>query len=90
MINEYWTLSFKLMVEKNSKYKLTFQLFLVNLITRLKRCGKSYTSINKPFGLFSNLNILETEEIQVHCKAYAGFYRVDINENQLIYEYIYI
>lgn len=36
------------------------------------------------FPIIDMLINLETKEIQVHCKTFAEYYHVDINENELI------
>lgn len=75
----------------SEKFKIeTYFPIIDTLITQLKIRGKSYNSINKLFGLFSNLKNLETKEVQVHCKTFAEFYHVDINENELILECIHL
>lgn len=74
----------------SEKFKIeTYFPIIDTLITQLKIRGKSYKSINKLFGFFSNLKNLETKEVQVHCKTFAEFYHVDINENELILECIH-
>jgi len=75
----------------SEKFKIeTYFPIIDTLITQLEIRGKSYKSINKLFGFFSNLKNLETIEIQVHCKTFAEFYHVDINENELILECIHL
>jgi len=66
----------------NEQFKIeTYFPITDTLIIQLKIRGKSYKSRNTLFGFFSNLKNLETKEIQGHCKTFAEFYHVDINEN---------
>ncbi|XP_025414833.1 zinc finger MYM-type protein 1-like [Sipha flava] len=75
----------------SEKFKIeTYFPIIDTLITQLKIRAKSYNTINKLFGFFSNLKNLETKEVQVHCKTFAEFYHVDINENELILECIHL
>lgn len=39
--------------------------------------------------IFSNTNSLEAKQIQVRCKTFTEFFPVYINENELMFIYIF-
>lgn len=61
----------------------TFFPIIDTLSLQLKQRLNSYKDINDRFGVFSQLETLNPEDLKKKCKEFADFYHEDVNEKEL-------